>query len=62
MSNQIPGFDWAQQAAKFQETAMQTWRNAMQSFGQPPSLNPQQSMPYGQQPGVSLKGRVEQLL
>ena len=45
MSNQIPGFDWAQQAAKFQETAMQTWRNAMQSFGQPPSLNPQQSMP-----------------
>ena len=37
MSSQNPGFDWAEQAAKFQETAMQTWRNAMQSFGQPPS-------------------------
>ncbi len=37
MSSQTQGSDWAQQAAKFQETAMQNWRNAMQSFGQSPN-------------------------
>ncbi|ARU04910.1 class I poly(R)-hydroxyalkanoic acid synthase [Comamonas serinivorans] len=34
MSKHGDAFDWAQQAAKFQETAVQNWRNAMQAFGQ----------------------------
>jgi polyhydroxyalkanoate synthase len=55
MSSQNPGFDWAQQAAKFQETAMQTWRNAMQSFGQPTSA-------VSAQPASPLKFEPQKLM